>query len=303
MLTVSQYITERTRWKVQAAKGNLSNKALKRLTKAGVRKPVVNHLQGYDRGTQNIINKNASSNVKNTWGGQYYISPYKKGKHSVHGDKKDKNTNFLSKRHEANETVAVNKRQKKIGHYQAGINFVNSNSASSFQGTVGIHASPKVLKKEYEDRKSLEAQYPHLKNQSNIKFLKNFRKKSGEKLLQKKSWKEMKKLEDKINKNEPEIQKKSKQAWILDRGLKRFETRTNKGYEKRENTRKKFEEKENKTKLFGLKNFNKRKKNKEIENPDKLDPIYVGKQKIKKHIKKLKNDHHRLNTIYVDKEV
>lgn len=50
------YLFEMTRWKKEAINNNLSLASHKRLTKAGVKKPVADYLTGFNRGLNNILN-------------------------------------------------------------------------------------------------------------------------------------------------------------------------------------------------------------------------------------------------------
>ena len=60
MISIS-YLFELARWKQEAIKGNLSNKSLGTLTKAGVRKPVLRYIAGINTGTDNIRKKAVAS--------------------------------------------------------------------------------------------------------------------------------------------------------------------------------------------------------------------------------------------------
>ncbi len=207
---------ELSKWKRQAIKGKLGTKSLKRLTKAKVRKPVTDYLAGYERGTKKILGRHSSkkhgtgsarekfdwvpgdsrsqaTTQSSGWKGE-------KSKIKVSGNRKFKDTDVFSKRHEGYETSEAGKRMKKGLPFKAATVEFSTDNVKRFGGSKGNHASAAVLKREADDIKRHKALYPHLKSHSDIAHLEKHRKKSGEDSIQNMSKKDVAKLDKRIDK-------------------------------------------------------------------------------------------------------
>lgn len=240
MYISEQYIEEVTRWKTQAMNKKLSNKALKKLTKAGVRKPVTSYLAGYERGTRKILGKASDRKLKTGSAREKYdwrdpkdtsasnsVSHNKK--QALRMGRKDRDSAPLSKRHEAYETSETKKHLKKGAHpFTTSTKFMKKtpklnvrNAIRGLRGKelkqhsthVGTHASPKVLSKEKRDINQLTSIYPHLKNQKDIKDIVQSRKETGEdKFISSHTPRQISKLTKKLSAKKQERSRKLRNA-------------------------------------------------------------------------------------------
>lgn len=174
MITLS-YLFELTRWKQEAVKGNVSNKGLATLTKAGVRKPVLTHLAGINTGTENIRKKagavhlhHGSKIPSNDTLEGYTGKTLPNGRIITLEPRAFKNRDNVGivNRHETNEARGIRKL----------INTgVNPSDAVKPAAYTGGHVSPNVIKTEKKDIGSLTGIYPHLKNEKVTKELLDYR--------------------------------------------------------------------------------------------------------------------------------
>ena len=183
MFVSELFLNELSSWKQHALKGEVSNKGLMKLTKAGVRKPVLNKLAGIQNGIDAKLKKagatKSSSKIEDEYDDRsnvYFVPRTKTGKivsHSPH-DKKEQDQTGTSDDHEANEARETRKKINK-GIKSDEVEFFNKGAP-----TMIFHSNPKVLKDEYKTRDQLLSQYPHLKNQKTIKPDLEYRHDSGE---------------------------------------------------------------------------------------------------------------------------
>lgn len=174
MISMS-YLFETSKWKQEALKGNVSNKGLATLTKAGIRKPVLTHIAGINTGTDNIrkkagaihqkydMNKITGGKINKVTGDALnkmapyntiqpafgYVTAGQKDKRMstfYPPDKKQIDNTGLFDRHEALEA----KESKKY--------------PAAEQARFMSHMNTKVLRGELKERDRLHSLYPYLKN-------------------------------------------------------------------------------------------------------------------------------------------
>ena len=185
----------------------LSDEARKKLQAAGVIKPESEYLQGIERGSKNIIKKHNikvhSGDIAKPLadrfggGGAAFLGPFG-GKHVLLNPDSPGMVNprdFAQiKRHELDEITTSVKLKKKYG--KDPITQVRKNGRS-----MATHASPRVIKREYERHKQLENLYGPEKT-STVKF----RNKSGEyNAIKDMPTRQLRKLERTASKESPTI--------------------------------------------------------------------------------------------------
>ena len=179
------FLTELSSWKQHALKGEVSNKGLMKLSKAGVRKPVLAKLAGVEKGAEE---KKRKAGAIDTTADIYQTALEKNNKdHTLTGriittkpkEKKEQDPTSIIDDHEANEARETRKRLNK-GITSPTTLFTKKIPDIDKLKIVGRHVNPKVLKDEYKTRDQLVSQYPHLKNQKAIKAIVDYRKDSGE---------------------------------------------------------------------------------------------------------------------------
>lgn len=187
------YLFEMSRWKEEAIKGNISNRGLVKLTKAGVRKPVLRYFAGINTGTENIRKKAGAVHINRP--DEYIKNPTKynvltgyaagpiegnrtnrRNTTSEPTDKRYRDQTGIVNRHEAYEARAVSKDFPEARTTKRLINIDLWPKPQHFFS----HYNKKVLQNEFRDVKILKSLYPHLKNESTLKALESARESTGE---------------------------------------------------------------------------------------------------------------------------
>ena len=194
------YLFEATSWKEKSLEGKISYKGLAKLTKAGVRKPVLTYLAGFQKGTDNIRKKAGAVHERNRTDSNNHMKNFHPlSDYETHSKdsydifvKPNPNTSTINKnmgklytnepkdfkrrdnvgelnRHEAYEAREIRKQ-------------INSGILPKFASkpTIFSHTSPKVLRDEKRDIDMITGIYPHLKNEKMMKELANERKQTDE---------------------------------------------------------------------------------------------------------------------------
>jgi len=179
MISIVQYLFEVSRWKEEAVKGNLSNKALTTLSKVGIRKPVLKYIAGINTGTNNIrkkagavnypyqlstlgVNKSKGEDIEHrVMDKTLYISNIKGVGYQTRRDPRNEKrlaTYYPNKKHSnLADSTGMTDRHEAIEAKE----FVkNKIDTPTFNG----HANRQPLAVEMKERHRLNSLYPHLKN-------------------------------------------------------------------------------------------------------------------------------------------
>jgi len=195
-----EYIYELNKWEKKVQSGEISKKDLDRIRKAKLARDADSFRRGIDKGSDNIIKKAQSTikyskkankegplttdkklkNIFNKPGSTIHMPTDKYGgvfgsQNKINKPEKWNRIKPYIKRHEADEARYSSKIRKKYNQSGA-VNFTNDYviNNTTYEETIGTHASPGVLKKEKELTDFTSKMY------GDAKKLRQYRNKSGE---------------------------------------------------------------------------------------------------------------------------
>lgn len=202
LLEIDNLVFELARWKKQALlthggtkvlgkaidagkalyKGaRLSKEALDKLEKAGVKKSHTDYMSGFEKGTDNIINK-AGYKVKETRFMRKNNPAITNANTKTIHLRKNTPGMPLIKRHEADEARQFEKSKDYVLKKSRGFEIINpaklTTKFTNKNKLVGIHVNEKILQNEKKNIDSLKSLYKEERKPNEV--IKQFRKKSGE---------------------------------------------------------------------------------------------------------------------------